>query len=48
MEQMCVSLGTGGWPLRSHDKAQSFDVPGVTEYTVASNMVRNRVFYSEI
>ena len=27
---------------------QAFDVPGVSEYTVASNMVRNRIFYMEI
>ena len=27
---------------------QTFDVSGVSEYTVASNMVRNRIFYIEI
>ena len=27
---------------------QAFDVPGASEYRVASNMVRNRIFYSEI
>ena len=27
---------------------QAFDVPGVSEYTVASNMARNRIFYIEI
>ena len=27
---------------------QAFDVSGVSEYTVAYNMVRNRIFYIEI
>ena len=27
---------------------QAFDVPGVSEYTVASNMARNHIFYIEI
>ena len=26
-------------------RPQAFDVPGVSEYTVASNMARNRIFY---
>ena len=37
--------------MRSHSRvvrAQAFDVSGVSEYTVASNMVRNRSFYIEI
>ena len=29
-------------------KSQTFDVPGVSEYTVGSNVVKNRIFYSEI
>ena len=29
-------------------KSQAFDVSGVSEYAVASNMVRNRIFYIEI
>ena len=28
--------------------SQAFDVPGVSEYAEASNMVRNRIFYGEI
>ena len=27
---------------------QAFDVPGVSENTVASNMARNRIFYIQI
>ena len=30
------------------DNAQVFDVPGVFQYTVDSNMVRNRICFSEI
>ena len=32
----------------NHTRSQAFDVSGVSEYTVASNMVRNRIFYIEI
>ena len=30
------------------DRSEAFDVHGVSKYTVASNMIRNRIFYSEI
>ena len=29
-------------------ETQAFDIRGVSKYTTASNMVRNRVFYNEI
>ena len=28
-----------------HIRTQAFDVPGVSEYAEASNMVRNRIYY---
>ena len=32
----------------SHVQAQALDIPGVSEYTEASNMVRNRIFYIHV